>query len=57
MHSERTLARSCASCEEIMPVYEKICYCGGPVKLVKVDIDLVEHIKLYYHRKWLRSRK
>jgi hypothetical protein len=50
-------AKQCGACEELMPMYEKICYCGGPIKIVQANIDQREKVNSYRSRAWLRSRK
>ena len=49
--------KECGACEEIMPTYEKLCYCGGPVKLVRATVEKKKLAESYSHRKWLNSRR
>ena len=48
--------KKCGTCEELMPLYEKICYCGGPVKIVQAKSDQRAKVNSYSSRAWLRSR-
>lgn len=49
--SEQTPVKICAECSEIMPLCEKICYCGGPVKIVYVTKLKAADAKDYYRRR------
>jgi len=50
-------AKECGICKELMPMYEKLCYCGGPVKIVQAKSDQREKVNSYSSRAWLRSRE
>lgn len=43
--------KQCGSCKEIMPLSEKICYCDGPVKIIKADENMYRQSKSYYERR------
>lgn len=48
--------KSCADCKEIMPAHETVCYCGGPVKLIKTDDkEMISLAKSYKNRRWLHN--
>lgn len=47
------LARQCGSCSEIMPIFEKICYCDGSVTLVRLLLDKKEVSNNYSYRRTL----
>lgn len=51
MSEEKIFAKKCGYCHEIMPLSEKICYCDGPVKIVKLDKIKRASIEEYFHRK------
>lgn len=57
LSEEDVYVKTCATCAEIMPRFEKVCYCGGPIKLVKVKKDKAQATDSYFHRKWLYRRK
>lgn len=48
--------KTCASCSEIMPKYEMVCYCGGAVKVVKLKRDEALKAKGYLLRKFFRRK-
>lgn len=43
--------KQCGMCGELMPLYEMVCYCSGPIKIVRADRDMVEHSKRYALRR------
>jgi uncharacterized OB-fold protein len=47
------ICKTCASCGEIMPRTETVCYCGGPIKLDRVAVEMRTKIASYKDRKWL----
>ena len=47
------LAKQCASCEEIMPRWEKVCYCGGPVTLTRLPLDKKKFSNCYFNRRFM----
>jgi len=52
--SENTYSvNNCLRCDEIMPLYEQVCYCGGPVTFLKINIDKKTHALYYQRRKLL----
>lgn len=54
------LARNCAKCNEIMPLSERVCYCGGPVCIGEFPIDKQDYANCYYDRRmifWLKNTK
>jgi len=47
------LAHECADCKEIMPTYELVCYCGGPVCMVDVQMCEKPLVQAYGRRELL----
>jgi len=46
-------ARECANCKEIMPLSERVCYCGGPVCIISLPLDKRAVSTSYLGRKML----
>lgn len=53
--SENYYIKVCANCNEVMTPSERVCHCGGPLKLVKCNEEKYERAKGYGIRKWLKS--
>jgi len=53
MSEDTWSAHKCLSCKETMFVYEKVCYCGGPVELVELPLDKKIEAHYYPRRKLL----
>lgn len=51
------VVKECSQCNEVMPLFIMVCYCGGAVKRNKVKKDKKALAASYTHRKWLNSRK
>lgn len=51
--SENYYIKTCADCKEIMTPSENICYCGGPVKLIRCNEEKYLRSKDYGIRKLL----
>lgn len=51
------LAKECANCHEKMPVTEKVCYCSGPITVVRLPLEDRNFVSYYQHRKWLALAK
>lgn len=50
-------ARRCVSCNETIPLKEVICYCGGPVMIIKVPKDKENFVSEYYYRRMMDKLK
>ena len=48
-----TLFKRCIYCKEVMPLYEQMCYCGGPVMVVNMELDKKKVSHSYLRRKLL----
>lgn len=48
-------ARQCANCNEIMPLSELVCYCGGPVCIIEISSEDTVKFKEYRKRKLIHS--
>ena len=46
-------AKICAECSEVMPITETVCYCGGPIKMVRVEKEMKARADSYKERRWL----
>lgn len=54
--SESTYSvKECLKCGELMPLYEKVCYCDGPVIVKSVGIDKKAEANYYSRRKFLHG--
>lgn len=51
------LARQCGYCSEIMPRFEKVCYCGGPVRLIRLPLDKRALTRCYHERRFMFNIK
>lgn len=58
MTSEKSfLAKQCGMCQEKMPAMETMCYCGGPVSLIRLPLEEKSSTSYYYGRKWLAVQR
>jgi hypothetical protein len=53
MSDDTFLANNCLRCGEIMFLYEKVCYCDGPVEVVTLPLDKKCEAHYYPRRKLL----
>lgn len=54
---EKILVHRCLSCNEHMHLIENVCYCGGPVIISEVSIDIKKIADNYNFRKALHKLK
>ena len=45
--------KRCLKCGEFMPLYEKVCYCTGPIIIEKVGADKKRLSDYYGNRKFM----
>lgn len=49
--------KRCRACDEIMPAYEKVCYCTGSIKLVREGEEQKARAAQYKRRKEIKGFK
>lgn len=54
MDDIQKFVKKCLRCSEVMPTYEKVCYCEGPLTLELVDLETYEKARGYHRRAWLK---
>lgn len=55
-HPEK-FVKKCIACSEVMPTYETVCACGGPVMTELVDLETYEKARGYLRRMWLKKMR